>query len=78
MTWDLYPISLLDDCINSPGDGTKFPTFNCKSGYWLREIAEGDQNKPPVYLVMVFSVLLACPSDRKMSLGHFNRQRMSD
>lgn len=44
----------MDECIDLFGDAKIFSTLEAKSGYWKVEIAEEDQEKPPLHPIMVF------------------------
>lgn len=36
---DAYPLSRMEDCIDSLGDTTVFSTLNCSFGYWQVSVA---------------------------------------
>ena len=42
---DSYPISRMDECIDSLGDSQVFSTLDCNVGYWQIEIEEEDKDK---------------------------------
>jgi hypothetical protein len=42
---DSYPLSRMDECLDSLGDATVLSTLDCNSGYWQILMKEEDQNK---------------------------------
>ena len=45
---DAYPLSRMDDCLDSIEDAGVFSTFDCNSGYWQIPFASEDQDKTTV------------------------------
>jgi len=41
---DAYPISRMDECIDSLGDARVFSTMDCNAGYWKIPVAEQDKH----------------------------------
>jgi Reverse transcriptase (RNA-dependent DNA polymerase) len=42
---DTYPLSRMDECIDSLGDALVFTTLDCNSGYWKIPVHPGDRDK---------------------------------
>jgi len=41
----VYPLPLVDDCIDFLGDAEVFSTLDCNSGYWQIPVADEDWDK---------------------------------
>lgn len=46
---DAYPISRMDECIESLGEATIISTLHCAAGYWQITVAEED--RPHLFFV---------------------------
>jgi len=42
---DVYPLPLMDDCINFLGNAKVISTLDCNSGYWQIPVADEDRDK---------------------------------
>lgn len=54
MTWDAFPIPLMDKCIVLGGDGTKFSTFDAKADNGKRKLAKMIGVKRTLYSIIMF------------------------
>lgn len=55
MVRDSYPMTRMDDCIDTLGNGSVFITLDCNSGYWQIPVGEEETDKTRLCAMMVYT-----------------------